>query len=313
MKYLVTGGAGFIGSHFCDLLADGPHSDNEIIILDKLGVGSDLNNIKHVLKSSQVKFIKGDICDPSITNELIKDVDVLVNFAAESHVDRSIIDPGSFISNNVLGTQLLLESARMNPKMVFIQVSTDEVYGSLETGEAIETAFLNPSSPYSASKASADLVAMSYFKTYGLDVRITRCANNFGPRQNTEKLIPLLVSKIISNKPLPIYGNGLNVREWIHVKDHCRAIKTVIESGKSGEIYNIGSSDRLTNLEVVGLLLSYAGYSTSKVQFVEDRLGHDSRYALDSRKIQRELGFTAEFKLVDSIQELFEKTNSQEE
>ena len=310
MKYLVTGGAGFIGSHFCDLLADGLQVDHEIVVLDKLGMGSDLNNLSEVLKSSQVNFVNGDICDSALTRELIRDVDVVINFAAESHVDRSILDPGSFISNNVLGTQLLLESARINPEVIFIQVSTDEVYGPLENGEANEATVLNPSSPYSASKASADLVALSYFKTYGMDIRITRCANNFGPRQNSEKLIPLLVSKIVSNKPLPIYGNGENIREWIHVKDHCKAIKTVIERGKSGEIYNIGSNDRLTNLEVVDLLLSYAEHSASKVEFVADRLGHDSRYALDSRKIQNELGFTAETRLANSIQELFAEINS---
>ena len=308
MKYLVTGGAGFIGSHFCDLLADGLQVDHEIVVIDKLGMGSDLNNLSEVLKSSQVNFVNGDICDSALTRELIRDVDVVINFAAESHVDRSIIDPGSFISNNVLGTQLLLESARINPEVIFIQVSTDEVYGPLENGEANEATVLNPSSPYSASKASADLVALSYFKTYGMDIRITRCANNFGPRQNSEKLIPLLVSKIVSNKP--IYGNGENIREWIHVKDHCKAIKTVIERGKSGEIYNIGSNDRLTNLEVVDLLLSYAEHSASKVEFVADRLGHDSRYALDSRKIQNELGFTAETRLANSIQELFAEINS---
>jgi dTDP-glucose 4,6-dehydratase len=306
MKYLVTGGAGFIGSHFCDLLVVGLPAGDEVVILDKLGVGSDINNLKDVLHSRQVTFVKGDICNSDLTNELIKDVDVVINFAAESHVDRSILDPGSFISNNVLGTQLLLESARINPQIIFVQISTDEVYGPLETGEAIETTALNPSSPYSASKASADLVALSYYKTYGMDVRITRCANNFGLRQNSEKLIPLLISKITSNKPLPIYGNGRNIREWIHVKDHCRAIKTVIDRGKSGEIYNVGSNDRLTNLEVVDLLLSYAKNSTSEVEFVTDRLGHDSRYALDSGKIRRELGFSAEVQLINSIQELFE-------
>ena len=306
MKYLVTGGAGFIGSHFCDLLVVGLPAGDEVVILDKLGVGSDINNLKDVLHSRQVTFVKGDICNSDLTSELIKDVDVVVNFAAESHVDRSILDPGSFISNNVLGTKLLLESALINPQIIFVQISTDEVYGPLETGEAIETTALNPSSPYSASKASADLVALSYYKTYGMDVRITRCANNFGLRQNSEKLIPLLISKITSNNPLPLYGNGTNIREWIHVKDHCRAIKTVIDRGKSGEIYNVGSNDRLTNLEVVDLLLSYEKNSTSEVEFVTDRLGHDSRYALDSGKIRRELGFSAEVQLINSIQELFE-------
>jgi len=304
MKYLVTGGAGFIGSHFCQDLIQNFKPNDQLVIIDKLGVGSNLDNLKRILEKPNVNFFKGDITVEEDVKEVISNTQVIVNFAAESHVDRSISDPGGFIRNNVIGTQILLEAARVNEVSKFIQISTDEVYGPIDEGEAFENSILKPSSPYAASKAAADLVVLSYFITYGLDVRITRCANNFGKNQDKEKLIPLLINNIQRNKKLPIYGNGLNIREWIHVSDHCRAISLVIELGRAGEIYNIGSSDRLTNIEVTNLLLQANPKSLSEVQFVEDRLGHDIRYAINSDKLRRELGFTSEKTLENSVEEL---------
>jgi dTDP-glucose 4,6-dehydratase len=307
MNYLVTGGAGFIGSHFCQELLPNLNSDDQLVILDKLGIGSDLENLQGVIGEPGVTFIKGDITIQKDIDLVIEDINIIINFAAESHVDRSITDPGSFVINNVLGTQILLESAKKSNVTMFVQISTDEVYGPIDSGEADEKYILRPSSPYAASKAAADLVALSYFTTFGMDVRVTRCANNFGRNQNEEKLIPLLVKNITENKNLPIYGNGLNVREWIHVTDHCRAILLVIRSGKAGEIYNIGSSDRLTNLEVTELLLTHKPESKSKIEYVKDRLGHDTRYAINSTKIRTELGFVSEKSLLKSVEELFWK------
>ena len=304
MKYLVTGGAGFIGSHFCqDLLPDLKVND-QLVIIDKLGVGSNLDNLDGLLEKPNITFFKGDITVEEDVSEVISNTNVIINFAAESHVDRSISDPVGFVKNNVIGTQILLEAARINEVSKFIQVSTDEVYGPIDEGEAFETSILKPSSPYAASKAAADLVVLSYFVTYGLDVRITRCANNFGTNQHKEKLIPLLINNIQENKMLPIYGSGLNIREWIHVSDHCRAISLVIESGKAGEIYNVGSSQRMTNVEVAKLLLEHNLNSLSKIEFVEDRLGHDTRYAINSDKIRNQIGFTAEKTLENYIKDL---------
>jgi len=291
MRFLVTGGAGFIGSNFCHILKQKLGPTDQVIVVDKLGVGSNLRNLEGFLDSNQTTFVKGDICDSTLINALMKDIDVVVNFAAESHVDRSISDPKAFLINNIQGTQVLLEAARSLRSVIFVQISTDEVYGPIIDGAATEEFSLKPSSPYSASKAASDLIALSYFQTYGLDVRVTRCSNNYGRFQNPEKLIPLLLTNLLKNLELPIYGDGENIREWIHVEDHCKAIIQVIERGSSGEVYNIGTSDRYTNLEIAKILLENNQNSKSKIKYVSDRLGHDFRYALNSEKIIESVGF----------------------
>lgn len=291
MKLLVTGGAGFIGSNFIHFIHS-EHQNWEVINLDKLTYAGNLKNLEG-LDGDHYHFVKGDIADPEVVNKLIGEgPDVIVNFAAESHVDRSIDDPAPFIENNIKGTQVLLEAARRRGVKKFIQVSTDEVYGSLgPNGIFRENSPVAPNSPYSASKASADLLCRAYFKTYRLPVIITRCSNNFGPRQFPEKFIPLTITNAIKNKPIPLYGDGLNVRDWLYVIDHCRALEAVILNGREGEVYNIGGGRELTNLELAGEILKQLGKPASLIRHVKDRPGHDRRYAVDSGKIQRELGW----------------------
>lgn len=291
MKLLVTGGAGFIGSNFIHHI-HGKHKDWKIINLDKLTYAGNLKNLEG-LTGDRHCFVKGDIADSEVVNKLAGEgLDVIVNFAAESHVDRSIDNPAPFIVNNVKGAQVLLETARRRGVKKFIQVSTDEVYGSLgPTGLFSENSPLAPNSPYSASKASADLLCRAYFKTYRLPVIITRCSNNFGPRQFPEKFIPVIITCALENKPIPLYGDGLNVRDWIYVADHCSALEAVILGGREGEIYNIGGGRELTNLELAGEILKQLGKPASLIRYVKDRPGHDRRYAVDSGKIQRELGW----------------------
>jgi dTDP-glucose 4,6-dehydratase len=240
---------------------------------------------------SDFEFIRGDICNPELTSKLTSRSDAIINFAAESHVDRSISESKKFVETNVLGVQTLLEVARLNSIQTFLQVSTDEVYGSIDQGSWSESHPLLPNSPYAATKASADLLARSYFRTYGLDVRVTRSSNNYGPRQFPEKFIPLLVTRLIKNLKVPIYGNGLNTRDWIHVEDHCRALYLVLTSGQAGEIYNIGGGKELKNLDLAKMLIVLTGKDDSSIEYVPDRLGHDLRYSVDSEKISRELGF----------------------
>ncbi len=295
MKILVTGGAGFIGSEFVRSLLQDKYVEfglipTEVIVIDALTYAGNLENLEEISTDPRYEFVHGNITDFELMLEISKSCDLLVNFAAESHVDRSIENPSIFIETNVLGTYTVLEVAQRNGVKRVIQVSTDEVYGSIENGSWNEESTLKPNSPYSASKASADLLARSYYKTFGLDVVITRSCNNYGPFQHHEKLIPQLISRILRSKSLPIYGEGLNIREWIHVSDHARAIGLLAAKGISGDVYNIGSSEEFTNLEIANKLLSLVPESSSKIEFVKDRLGHDFRYSLNSTKIE-DLGF----------------------
>ncbi|WP_208560062.1 dTDP-glucose 4,6-dehydratase [Marinilactibacillus kalidii] len=291
MILLVTGGAGFIGSHFIRYILK--HDQNVTVVnLDKLTYAGNLKNLRSIEACERYTFVKGDITDTPFIDRLMEAYGIthVINFAAESHVDRSIVQSLHFTNTNVQGTTILLEAAKNWQIEQFIQVSTDEVYGSIEgEGSFKETDLLNPSSPYAASKASADLLVGAYGHTYGLDVRITRSTNNYGPFQYPEKLIPLMITRAMERKILPIYGDGLNKRDWIHVKDHCRALYAVLMKGKSGEIYNIGAQNERSNLEIVQTILKHTGRSDTLIQYVEDRLGHDKRYALDTSKIRSEL------------------------
>jgi len=298
VNYLVTGGAGFIGSNYVRmLLSDQLGYVNSVKVLDKLTYAGTLENLKQISDDPRLTFIHGDICEESLVNSCIDEGDVIVHFAAESHVDRSISGPSEFIKTNVLGTQVLLSGAVEKKASIFLHVSTDEVYGSIKIGSSIETDPLLPNSPYSASKASSDLLVRAYVQTYGLDARITRCCNNYGKNQYPEKFIPLSVKSLREGKKIPLYGDGSNIREWIHVEDHCRGIQSVISSGHSGEIYNIGSGESLSNIAIANELVEIFGRDDKSIEFVKDRLGHDFRYSLDSTKILRETGFSARTKL----------------
>ena len=291
MKLLVTGGAGFIGSNFiCHIRQE--HPDWEITNLDKLTYAGNLENLKDIQDQPGYHFVKGDIADRELVDKLLsQEFDVIVNFAAESHVDRSILDASPFIETNVKGTQVLLEGAKKHGIQRFIQVSTDEVYGSIDSGRFTEESLLSPNSPYSASKTAADLLCRAYFKTHHLPAIVTRCTNNLGPYQFPEKLIPLAITNALEDKPVPVYGDGLNIRDWIFVHDHCRALDDVIQKGKPGEIYNIGSGNEKTNLELIHKLLELLDKPQGLIQFVTDRPAHDRRYALDCAKIATELGW----------------------
>ena len=291
MKLLVTGGAGFIGSNFIHYALK-EHPDWEITNLDRLTYAGNLGNLKEIQDRPGYHFVKGDIADRKLVDKLLSErFDVIVNFAAESHVDRSILDASPFIETNVKGTQVLLEGAKKHGIQRFMQVSTDEVYGSTDSGYFTELSPLSPSSPYSASKTAADLLCLAYFKTHHLPVIVTRCTNNLGPYQFPEKLIPLAVTNALEDKPIPVYGDGLNVRDWIFVGDHCRALDVVIQKGQPGEIYNIGGGNEKTNLELIHKLLDLLDKPRSLMQFVTDRPAHDRRYAVDCAKIARELGW----------------------
>jgi dTDP-glucose 4,6-dehydratase len=288
---LVTGGAGFIGSNFIRHIRQ-EQPNWEITNLDKLTYAGNLENLKDIQDQPGYHFVKGDIADRKLVDKLLgQGFHVIVNFAAESHVDRSILDASPFIETNVKGTQVLLEGARKHGIQRFIQVSTDEVYGSTDSGYFTEQSPLSPSSPYSASKTAADLLCHAYFKTHRLPVIITRCTNNFGPYQFPEKLIPLAVTNALEDKPIPVYGDGLNIRDWVFVSDHCRALDAVIQKGQPGEIYNIGGGNEKTNLELIRKLLELLDKPQSLIQFVTDRPAHDRRYALDCSKIATELGW----------------------
>jgi dTDP-glucose 4,6-dehydratase len=291
MKLIVTGGAGFIGSNYVKLLTDGTLDGvSKITVLDKLTYAGTLTNLKNV-SSEDFDFIQGDICDEALVNELVSTHDAVINFAAESHVDRSISQSRDFIVTNVLGTHTLLEAVRMNKNVTFLQVSTDEVYGSINSGASKEEDLLLPNSPYAASKASADLLVRSYFNTHDLDVRITRCSNNYGPNQFPEKLIPLFITNLIDGKGVPVYGKGLNIRDWLHVDDHCRGIHLALTKGAAGNIYNIGGGTEITNIDLTRKLIQLLGKNESSIDFVPDRLGHDFRYSIDHAKITNELGY----------------------
>jgi len=292
LRLLVTGGAGFIGSNFIrKAIGENWPGISHITVVDKLTYAGNKENLRGV-NPSDYEFIVADINDSSIFKKQISKTDAIINFAAESHVDRSIKNPRSFLESNVLGVQNLLQISLEGGLQTFIQVSTDEVYGSITSGSWTEAEPLLPNSPYAASKASADLICRSFFRTYGLDVRITRCSNNYGPFQNPEKLIPLIITNLATNKKIPIYGDGKNVRDWLHVDDHCKAIYNVLKFGSAGEIYNIGGGKELTNLEIARIILEKMGKNSDSITFVENRLGHDQRYSVDASKIRMTLGFS---------------------
>ncbi|MFE4572699.1 dTDP-glucose 4,6-dehydratase [Paenibacillus chitinolyticus] len=304
MKLLVTGGAGFIGSNFVLYMLK-KYPDYQIINLDALTYAGNLENLKSVENHPNYRFLKGDISDPNAVKQAFDfGVDVVVNFAAESHVDRSILDPGIFVQANVMGTQVLLDAAKAHGVTKFVQVSTDEVYGSLgETGLFSETTPLAPNSPYSASKAGGDMLVRAYHETFGMPVNITRCSNNYGPYQFPEKLIPLMIANALDEKALPVYGDGLNIRDWLYVEDHCSAIDLVLHSGRNGEVYNIGGNNERTNLVIIQTILATLGKSEQLITFIQDRPGHDRRYGIDASKITAELGWQPKHNFESGIQE----------
>jgi len=299
MRLLVTGGAGFIGSHFIRHVLRA-HPGYEIVNLDKLTYAGNLSNLKDIEGNKRYSFWKGDICDSKATLSAIKDCDAVINFAAETHVDRSIRDAGSFIRTDVYGTYMLLEAARKNNVKRFLQISTDEVYGSVENGSFKETDPLQPSSPYSASKAGGDVLALSYAVTYGLPVLLTRSSNNFGPYQYPEKLIPLFITNLLEGKEVPLYGDGRNIRDWIYVQDNCEAIDFVFHHGSEGEIYNVGGGNEKTNLEITRMLLTALDKDASFIKRVKDRVGHDRRYSLNCEKINK-LGWRPRFTFENAL------------
>ena len=305
MKLLITGAAGFIGSNFVRMIASGNLSGiSSVKVLDKLTYAGVMENLSLSNCLSSYQFIKGDICDPRQVAELISEVDAVVNFAAESHVDRSISGAADFVQTNIVGVQVLLDAIKASDRQIrFLQVSTDEVYGSIEKGSWTEEWPLQPNSPYSASKASGELLARSYNRTHGMDVVITRCSNNYGTHHFPEKLIPLFITNLIEGKKVPVYGTGENVRDWLHVDDHCRGIYSVLMNGRSGEVYNIGGGRELTNNEITSLILEAMGADESSIEYVEDRKGHDLRYSVDWTKINRELSYEPEVKFEDGLRD----------
>ena len=305
MKLLVTGAAGFIGSNFVRMIASGEFQGiSAIKVLDKLTYAGVKENLRAAEALTGYEFIHGDICDPILVGKLVAESDAVINFAAESHVDRSIASTSEFVRTNVLGVQVLLDSINATGKKIrFLQVSTDEVYGSIHEGSWNEDWPLQPNSPYSATKASGELLARSFNKTHGLDVLITRCSNNYGPYHFPEKLIPLFITNLLEGKKVPVYGTGKNIRDWLHVDDHCRGIYQVLINGHTGEVYNIGGGRELTNLEITNLILDEMGCDVSSVEYVEDRKGHDLRYSVDWTKINRELGYQPRVKFEDGLRE----------
>lgn len=306
MTIIVTGGAGFIGSNFVFHMLQA-HPDYRIVCLDKLTYAGNLSTLEPVLQQDNFRFVKADICDRQAVDKLFQEEkpDIVVNFAAESHVDRSIENPGIFLETNIMGTAVLMDACRKYGIQRYHQVSTDEVYGDLPLDRPdlffTEETPLHTSSPYSSSKASADLLVMAYYRTYGLPVTISRCSNNYGPYHFPEKLIPLMIANALADKPLPVYGNGENVRDWLYVEDHCRAIDLIIHNGKIGEVYNVGGHNEKRNIDIVRIICQELGKPESLIVHVEDRKGHDRRYAIDPAKIHRELGWLPETKFEDGI------------
>jgi dTDP-glucose 4,6-dehydratase len=304
MRVLVTGGAGFIGSHYVRQALAGAYptlSDEEVLVLDKLTYAGSEENLESVADDPRLRFVRGDICDAELVNELMNGIDLVVHFAAESHVDRSILGSADFVLTNVLGTQTLLQAALSARVGKFVHVSTDEVYGSIQEGSWSEDHILEPNSPYSASKASSDLIARSFYRTHGLPVCVTRCSNNYGPHQFPEKVIPLFVTNLLDGAKVPLYGDGLNVRDWLHVDDHCRGIQLVADGGRPGEIYNIGGGTELSNRELTERLLAAVGAGWDMVEPVDDRKGHDRRYSVDITKINTELGYAPKVSFEDGL------------
>lgn len=314
MNLLVTGGAGFIGSNFVHYLLEN-HPDYTIVNLDLLTYAGNIHNLDDVINHPNHHFVEGNITNVELLHHLIEkyDIDHIVNFAAESHVDRSILNPEVFVETNVQGTLNLLNAAKKRNIKKYVQVSTDEVYGSLGLeGYFTEETPLQPNSPYSASKASADLLVRSYYETYGMNVNITRCSNNYGPYHFPEKLIPLMITNAMDGLKLPIYGNGENIRDWLHVQDHCQAIDLVLHQGKSGEVYNIGGHNERTNNQIVDLIVDRLNVSKDLITYVEDRLGHDKRYAIDPAKLEKELGWKPKYTFDTGIVETIEWYQSNE-
>jgi dTDP-glucose 4,6-dehydratase len=316
---LVTGGAGFIGSNFVKMMVE-KYRDYNIINLDALTYAGNLENLSDIDTASNYTFVKADIRDKEVIEQIFKtkNIDLVVNFAAESHVDRSIEEPEVFLTTNIIGTQVLLDAAKKywkinpddkyckeyKPEVKFLQVSTDEVYGALgETGMFVETMPLMPNSPYSASKASADMIVRAYNETFGMPVNITRCSNNYGPYQFPEKLIPLMINNCLKERELPVYGDGMQVRDWLHVSDHCSAIDTVLHKGRDGEVYNIGGNNEKANIEIVKLIIGTLGKSEGLIKYVKDRPGHDRRYAIDNTKITTELGWEPAYTFEQGMKE----------
>jgi dTDP-glucose 4,6-dehydratase len=303
LKLLVTGAAGFIGSNFVRMIAKGElRGVSEVKVLDKLTYAGVISNLDSASDLSRYEFVQGDICNPKVVADLLEETDAIINFAAESHVDRSISGAIDFVQTNIVGVQVLLDAIKASKRNIrFLQVSTDEVYGSIESGSWTEDWPLQPNSPYSASKASGELLARSYNRTHGIDVVTTRCSNNYGTHHFPEKLIPLFITNLIEAKKVPVYGTGENVRDWLHVDDHCRGIYSVLMDGRSGEVYNIGGGRELTNNEITSLILEAMGADESSIEYVEDRKGHDLRYSVDWTKIKRELGYEPQVKFEDGL------------
>ena len=313
-RLLITGGAGFIGSNFIIYMLE-RYNELHITNLDLLTYAGNLDNLTSIRDDPRYNFVKADIADSSSVSNIVQEgYDAIINFAAESHVDRSIEEPGVFVRTNVLGTQVLLDVARRFGIKKFVQISTDEVYGSLgPEGYFTETTPLQPSSPYSASKASADHLVLAYGHTFGLPINITRCSNNYGPYQFPEKLIPLMVTNALRDKPLPVYGDGLNIRDWLHVKDHCRGIDIVLREAKPGEVYNIGGNNEWANIEIVKTILKVLEKPESLILYVKDRPGHDRRYAIDAEKIKRDLGWEPEYTFETGIKETIDWYSSKKD
>lgn len=305
MRVLVTGGAGFIGSNFVRMASKGDLQGISCVkVLDKLTYAGVKSNLDSVARLSLYEFIQGDICDPNVVAELLMEVDAVINFAAESHVDRSISGAEDSVRTNIVGVHVLLDAVKASGRKIrFLQVSTDEVYGSIISGSWTEEWPLQPNSPYSASKASGELLARAYNRTHGIDVVITRCSNNYGTHHFPEKLIPLFITNLLEGKKVPVYGTGKNVRDWLHVDDHCRGIYQVLMNGRPGEVYNIGGGRELTNLEITHLILYEMGADESSIEYVEDRKGHDLRYSVDWTKINRELGYEPQVEFEDGLRE----------
>lgn len=309
MKYLITGGAGFIGSNFCQYMVD-KYPNDLFICLDSLTYAANIKNLDNIINKDNFKFIEGNICDEELVEKLFKEekIDYVINFAAESHVDKSITEPNIFLKSNVIGVQVLLDASKKYNVKRFHQISTDEVYGDLPLDRPdllfSESSMLKPSSPYSVSKASADLLVLAYHRTHEIDVTISRSSNNYGIYQHEEKLIPLVIKKALRNEKIPVYGTGLNIRDWLYVLDHCSAIDLIVKNGRSGEIYNVGVHDEKTNLDVIKMILKYLGKDESLIEFTTDRLGHDLRYALDNSKLINELGWMPTTKLDYKIEDI---------
>jgi dTDP-glucose 4,6-dehydratase len=305
MKLLITGGAGFIGSNFVQYIVE-KYPDYEVVNLDALTYAGSLNNLKEVMDNPRHKFVRGRIEDGELVDRLMPGIDMVINFAAESHVDRSIVEPQVFIKTNVLGTQVLLDAALRHKIKLFYQISTDEVYGALRLDSRerfTEESLLRPNSPYSASKTAADMLVWAYHRTYDLPVVISRCSNNYGPRQHPEKFIPTVILNALQNKPVPIYGDGLYVRDWIHVLDHCQAIDLIIHKGRLGEIYNVGADNELANIDLAKKILGILGKPETLLTSVKDRPGHDRRYAIDSRRFEHALGWKPSMPFAQGLRE----------